>query len=327
MNESLDGRTNAGLLLEHVEKCLPSWSIDPSTPIELLNISENTTFGVGDEHILRIHRAGYSSVDEIHSELAWLSAVRNEAGISTPVVVRSAKDQQIVRTHIDSLDSDRYAVMFRRLPGKEPTNQSLTDLFEPLGAITARLHQHSQQWVKPRRFVRRVWDIDHSIGEQGHWGHWRNGLGVGVAEREILGRLADRISTRLHAYGSGPSRFGLIHADLRLANLLIDTTGEISVIDFDDSGFSWFAYDLGASLSFIEDHPQRAEFIDQWCLGYQSVAPLDSETIDELMTFVMLRRLVLTAWFGTHSDIELAHEIGQTFATGTCELAEEFLAS
>jgi Ser/Thr protein kinase RdoA (MazF antagonist) len=325
MNESKDGIRNAMLLLEHAHKIVPTWSIDPTTPIELLNISENTTFGVGSDHILRIHRAGYSSFEEIESELVWLSAVRNETGISTPVVVQSVNAQPIIRTRIDSIDSDRYAVMFCRLPGAEPTKESLSDLFEPLGAITARLHRHSQRWVRQRGFVRRLWDLDHSIGEQGHWGQWRHGLGVGESEREILGRLADRISTRLRAYGNDPARFGLIHADLRLANLLVDTNGEISVIDFDDSGFSWFGYDLGASLSFIEDHPQRGELIDLWCRGYRSVAPLDPETVDELMTFVMLRRLVLTAWFGTHSDIELAHGIGKTFAAGTCELAEQYL--
>ncbi len=47
--------------------------------------------------------------------------------------------------------------------------------------------------------------------------------------------LRDRLAAFL---GTGPQRYGLVHADTRLANLLVDG-GRVSVIDFDDSGFSW----------------------------------------------------------------------------------------
>ncbi len=322
-----DGLGESEILTEHAHSLLRAWALDPDTPISLLNVSENTTFGVGDDLVLRIHRDGYSSFNEIASELAWLSAVRNDTGLATPQIVSSKSGEQIVQSRVEALRSDRFAVMFRRLPGQEPEEANLATLFEPLGAITARLHQHARNWKRPRGFSRRVWDVAHSIGELGHWGQWRSGLGVGPDEREVLARLAERITERLVAFGSGPERFGLIHADLRLANLLLTNEGDISLLDFDDSGFSWFGYDLGSSLSFIEDHPNREELIDSWCSGYRTVASLEAEVVRELMTFVMLRRLILTAWFGTHSDIELAHTVGQTFAKGTCELAEEYFSA
>jgi Ser/Thr protein kinase RdoA (MazF antagonist) len=220
-------------LAEHARRLLGTWSLDADTPITLLNVSENTTFGVGDDLVLRIHRDGYSSFNEIASELAWSAAVRNETGLATPQVLLAATGEAIVSSRVHALGSNRYAVMFRRLPGQEPAGDSLLAFFEPLGAITARLHNHARQWVKPAGFARRVWDVEHSIGERGHWGHWRNGLGVGPAEREVLHRLAQQIGRRLVTYGSGPDRFGLIHADLRLANLLITKDGEISLLDFE----------------------------------------------------------------------------------------------
>lgn len=320
------GLAESDLLAEHARSLLSEWSLDSDLPITLLNVSENTTFGIGADLVLRIHREGYSSVHEIESELAWLRAVRSDIGIATPEVVPSIGGSAIVSSYVAALDSERYIVLFKRLPGAEPAESQLKDLFEPLGALTARLHLHAATWVKPVLFVRRVWDLDRSIGDRGHWGHWRDGLGVGPAEADVLARLADRIVQRLSAFGLGPRRFGLIHADLRLANLLVATNGEISILDFDDSGFSWFGYDLGSSLSFIEDHPDRDELIDLWCSGYQSVAPLEAEVRRELMTFVMLRRLILTAWFGTHPDIELAQTIGKTFAQGSCALAEKYLS-
>ena len=73
------------------------------------------------------------------------------------------------------------------------------------------------------------------------------------------------------AFGTGPERYGLVHADTRLANLLVHD-GAVSVIDFDDSGFSWFLYDAGTSVSFFEHEPQVPALIDSWLSGYRRAA-------------------------------------------------------
>src|SRR5207248_2189083 len=76
-------------------------------------------------------------------------------------------------------------------------------------------------------------DYGAAVGAQARWGRWQDGIGVGPAEREVLGRLDAALRARLAAFGTGPGRYGLIHADTRLANLLVDD-GRVSVIDFDD---------------------------------------------------------------------------------------------
>ncbi len=69
---------------------------------------------------------------------------------------------------------------------------------------------------------------------------------MGAEELALLGRLDETLRRRLAAYGQGPDRFGLVHADIRLANLLVD--GEhVRVIDFDDCGWSWFMYDFATT--------------------------------------------------------------------------------
>ena len=70
--------------------------------------------------------------------------------------------------------------------------------------------------------------------------------------------LSDLIGRRLAAFGKGHDRFGLIHCDLRLANLLIDGK-TVKVIDFDDCGFGWYMYDAATPISFYEHEPQAAE--------------------------------------------------------------------
>ena len=73
--------------------------------------------------------------------------------------------------------------------------------------------------------------------------------------KEVQGKLERvelKIRGRLLDYGKSEKRFNLIHADMRLANLLIDQKST-RLIDFDDCGFGWFMYDFASAISFIED--------------------------------------------------------------------------
>jgi Ser/Thr protein kinase RdoA (MazF antagonist) len=141
-----------------------------------------------------------------------------------------------------------------------------------------------------------------------------------------LDRAAHLLQQRLSDYGSGPDRFGLIHADLRLANLLVDGS-TITVIDFDDCGFGWFFYDFGAAVSFIEDDPALPEWQESWLSGYRSRRPIASADEDMLASFVLLRRLLLLAWMGTHSHSRESRTKAITYAEGSCTLAERYLTS
>ncbi|MFO1068854.1 MAG: phosphotransferase [Geminicoccaceae bacterium] len=120
-------------------------------------------------------------------------------------------------------------------------------------------------------------------------------------------------------------RFGLVHADLRLANLLVDER-ITRVIDFDDCGFSWFMYDLGAALSFIEHRPDVPELVDAWVRGYRRSAPLSAADEAEIPTFILLRRLLLVAWIGSHAETDLAQSLGEAYTEGSCTLAEQYLS-
>jgi len=132
------------------------------------------------------------------------------------------------------------------------------------------------------------------------------------------------IERRLGAYGAGPERFGLVHADLRLANLLVDRE-HLRIIDFDDCGFSWFMYDFASGVSFIEDDPKIAALLEAWLRGYRRVSPLASADAEEIPTFVMLRRILLCAWLASHSEVPIAQQLGVSYTHGTLALAEEFL--
>lgn len=312
---------------DFARRALPEYGLPPDTPLTLLNVSENATFRVdvpGEESVLRVHRTDYHTRAAIESELAWITALRESDVVATPPFLSARSGEPVVVAQAPAGDS-RFVVRFAWVEGREPDEGRLVQDFVTLGAITARLHGHARNWRTPPGFTRFTWDFETSLGEHGHWGRWQDGMGVGAEERAVLSACADRLRTRLEAWGKSAERFGLVHADMRLANLLVQGP-DVTVIDFDDCGLGWYLYDLGSSLSFIEHEPYVPDLIDSWVQGYRSVAPLSDEEERELPTFVMLRRLLLVAWIGSHAGTETAQQMGPEYTTDSCRLAEEYLA-
>lgn len=314
-----------------VQTLLPQWGLSPATAVRLLTVSENATFRADDPAraapvILRVHRPGYHTRGEIESELAWIEALRAHKVVDIPAPLAAATGGHIASFGAE--DERRDVVAFEFMQGEEPQQgESLVAGFLQLGAISARLHAHARDWTQPPGFERKVWDFDTTIGPRPHWGDWRDALGLTDAGRAVLERTTLTLRDRLAAYGTEPDRFGLIHADLRLANLLVDGNGHIGVIDFDDCGFGWFGYDFAAAISFMEEDPAIPALMAAWVEGYRTEAPLAEEEVAMLPTFVMLRRLLLTAWIASHAETPTAQEMGPAYTEGTIRLAEGFLAS
>ena len=310
---------------------LAAYNLGPDTAVTLLNVSENATFLVDDpgegRSVLRVHRLGYHSERAIASELAWTDALRAEAGVRTPRVLSAVDGRRIVTVPEAGAGAERHCVRFEFLPGAEPASDASDGPahFAELGEITARMHAHARTWARPEWFTRFAWDLDAAFGPSPRWGHWREGPGVGAGEREILRRLEETLTRRLGAYGIGPGRFGLVHADTRLANLLAGESGT-AVIDFDDSGFSWFLYDLGTAVSFFEDDPGVPGLVDAWLSGYRRGGTVTAADEAEIWTFILLRRLLLLGWMGTHPASAGVAELSAGYARGSCDLADRFLS-
>ena len=111
---------------------------------------------------------------------------------------------------------------------------------------------------------------------------------------------------------------------MRLANLLIDGD-TVKVIDFDDCGFSWHLYDAATAVSFFEHEPHVPELLSAWIAGYRKALPLPAEDEAEMQTFVMLRRMLLVAWIGSHSETDLAKSMGVAYTEATAPMCEDYL--
>jgi Ser/Thr protein kinase RdoA (MazF antagonist) len=222
---------------------------------------------------LRVHREGYHSEAAIASELAWLTALRRDGAAITPVP-HAGRDGKLIQSVAHAaMARPRNVVLFDWEQGTEPSesDEAIRQWFEVLGETTARMHGHVRDWTPPHYFTRLTWDFDTSIGNTPHWGRWRDGMGLNPERVALFQRTVDLIGRRLERFGKAPERFGLIHCDMRLANLLID--GDVAkVIDFDDCGFSWLLYDCATTVSFFEHNPEVPDLLAAWVSGYRKVA-------------------------------------------------------
>jgi Ser/Thr protein kinase RdoA (MazF antagonist) len=309
---------------------MPSYELPENCSVRLVNISENATFEIsvpdGRRWALRIHRDGYHSETAIASELAWLIDLRDKGVVTTPVPVRGRNGELIQLVPRSLMEGPARVVLFLWERGSEPgMDQNLIEPFKTLGESAARMHVHARNWMRPAWFERFVWDFETSLGDHvPHWGQWRKGMGMDQSRVLLFERTVSLIGKRLLAYGKGNDRFGLVHGDMRLANLLVDGT-VVKVIDFDDCGFSWFMYDAAAPVSFHEHEPQVPDLIEAWKDGYRRVTSLAAADEAEIPTFVMLRRLLLIAWIGSHSDTDLARSMGAHYTHATDDLCEDYL--
>jgi Ser/Thr protein kinase RdoA (MazF antagonist) len=330
MNETQSHESLMRSIGQLAELALPRWGLEGASLL-MINHSENTTYrvtpaGGGTPVILRVHRPGYHTVDGIRSELAWMRALQAEGGVHTPQAIPARDGTDIQTVSHPALATPRNCVLFAFIEGEEPQqDHDLIEPFKRLGEVTARTHLHSMRWRRPAFFERTVWDFEHSIGATPNWGNWTEGPDMTPARLPLLKRLVAAMGQRLARYGQGADRYGLIHADFRLANLLIHK-GDIRVIDFDDCGLGWFLYDAGTAVSFFEHRPEVPGLIDAWAEGYRRVRPLSKEDEAELPTFVMLRRMILFAWMGSHAETDLAKQEGPAYAEGTCAMAETYLS-
>ncbi|MCZ4351676.1 phosphotransferase [Roseovarius aestuarii] len=321
-------------LLTHLDRLaqhsLALWDMPPNAHARLINVSENATYLVeadgGYKAILRVHREQYHTRRAIECELAWIAALKEARAVVTPDSYTGKNGQVIQEGQVDGLKVPRFMVLFEFVEGAQPDETGdLEGPFEELGETAALTHEHSKAWPRPEKFERLEWNTETVFGRAANWGNWRDAPNVTPDVAKVLEAVETRICERLDAFGTRDDRYGLIHADMRLANLLIGPNGT-RLIDFDDCGFGWFLYDFATGISFMEDDPRVPALKAAWVRGYEKVRPLGEAEKAEIDTFVMLRRMALLAWIGSHIEAPEPQALAPDFARVTAELGAEWLA-
>lgn len=317
------------LLLETVQLVFPTlYSFPDDARIELLKNSENLTFTVSAHSrkaILRVNRPCYHTEVELFAELRWMDMIRREGVVAVPQVYAGI-DGNLLQSFVSPHSGTRYfCSLFSFLPGKiarELHGQELLEKTAGIGAIAASLHRQVQENGEVGMLHRFSWDYESLLGSKARWGSWQEYPGLTPDDRKLFQQAVTLIGRRLENYGKGPSRYGMIHSDLHLSNVIVDGDA-LQVIDFDDCGYGWFLYDLGCSL--VEYSEGLPSLTKAWLSGYQTKRSLTKEDLNEVPTFILLRRIVRLAWLSSHSSSDTAKSVGPGYLEQTRRLAYAYL--
>ena len=84
----------------------------------------------------------------------------------------------------------------------------------------------------------------------------------------------------------------------------------LHVIDFDDAGFGWHAYDLAVALAPYRQRPDYAALEAAFLSGYESRRE-NSEAVSGLIPmFVMIRNMVQIGWLHQRPEIDVGDRLG-----------------
>lgn len=266
---------------------------------------ENTTFRVDSpdgRFLMRVHRPnrhgpGVDSTVAVGSELNWLAALQADTDLHVPTPIRAHSGQWT--TVADGL----VCSVLGWQPGRiQAANPRLVH-FRRVGDVLARLHDHASAWTPPAGFLRMRWDWETFFGNTMEYGGvsaagcWDL---VPAAVRKQFDEVARRMRTVMTGLGSESDAFGVIHADLHLENALFDGAA-VRLIDFDDSGFGYWLYDIAVPLWEYRDRADypaiRAALLD----GYRERRDLPDVT--HLDDFIATRHVAFGLWFAGTAQV------------------------
>lgn len=292
---------------------LKAFPID-ARDLTLVSLSENVTFKVtdgrdGQAYVLRLHRPGYHTLDELVSERAWIRALA-DAGIDVPEAVPARDGQDYVPVTIPATGEQRFAGMASWTEGRllsdvlaESGDQKMVeDSFKQLGAITAAMHNQASAWQPPPGFRRHALDSDGLMGMAPHWGPFWEHRSLSAAERSLLLDSRRSMHDMLSRVSREPSAYSVIHADMHPGNIVVDGD-RLTVIDFDDAGYGWHQYDIATALTHWQTKPNAAEIERAFLAGYRANRPVSDEALSLIPQFRLIRWMATIGWFHQRPEL------------------------
>lgn len=297
--------------LEAARTACVFWDLDP-IDVDVLSHTENVVCRIrlsSSQVVMRLHRPGYNDLRELNSEVQWVQSLA-ATGLPVPTALQTQTGDYYCSVDIGHGDSreQRIVGVIEWVEG-EPLGSPLTNTsrcvvshYETIGSLAAKIRCHANSWDPPANFVRRRWDLDGLLGDNPLWGRFWEVDSLTDNQRVVFGEARKLLRDSLGDLSSGPDRFGLIHSDLHLGNIM-HSDDELTIIDFDDAGYGWFAHEIAVAL-----HPgvgeswfgsAREAFLE----GYCSVYEMGSDEIGSIDLFLAIRSLMIVGWLDARPEL------------------------
>jgi Ser/Thr protein kinase RdoA (MazF antagonist) len=277
----------------------------------------------GGDCILRITPPSQElDLPSMRSILDWMCFLSNHG---TPVAAPIPSVQGSLIEAFE-VDGQGYVVTaFERAKGilaeKLPIDQWDEVLFNSLGRVVGRMHALAKIYQTPPDLLKRP-----------EWEDEDNCYHCNQAFSSNLFIQEKREQTRqaVQALPKGPDAYGLIHGDLHGANFFVDVKQRrITLFDFDDCCYGWFAMDVAMSLFdflVLYNGPDPADFarrlLESYLSGYLRENHLDVVWISRLPLFLKLLEVEIFAMLAPYVP-EQADTWGDRFLAGRVKRIEQ----
>lgn len=253
------------------------------------------------QYLLRIHQPGYQTRQAIELELLWLEAMCREAGLPVPEPVRTQDGSLLAGVSMPGISGERHCSLLRWLRGRALTKDFRPYHYRAQGELMAGMHAFAAKWPVPPGLTKRNYDWE---------GLFRDDLGGGMLASEAWAllppdylrtyeQIAAEAGQAMHGLGSHPGVYGLIHGDLGLDANILFWKGQARAIDFDDSGFGYYLYDLSLALDHCQDDPDLPRFRDALLDGYSQIRPIPDDHLNYLDLFLAAFHVYWSLWAAT----------------------------
>ena len=252
-----------------------------------------------DRFLLRIHQPGYQTPEGIELELAWLEAMRCDAGLPVPEPVRTLESRLLVQVSIPGIPGPRHCSLLRWVKGRMVTRGVRADHYRAQGRLMGRMHKYAAQWQPPPGLTKRHWDWDGFFSAVEGTDLTADDIWplLPAAYVEPFQAVTRRVRAVMDEWGTGSEVYGLIHADLGIDANLLFWRGEARAIDFDDSGFGYWIYDLAIALEHCrDDGATYALYRGALLEGYTQTRPLPTWQATQLDLFLAAWDVYLSLW-------------------------------
>jgi Ser/Thr protein kinase RdoA (MazF antagonist) len=228
-----------------------------------------------------------TSLDSIQAEVDFMRYLHRN-GASIPAIIPSMKGNCI--EVIDSQSAGIVVVAFEKAVGVPavtlPVRCWTPSLIQTLGALMGNLHCLATSYTPPEGVRRPEWDRDEFYYPQKF-----------VPHQSLLVEKSQCLLSGISSLPKNSQCYGLIHSDMNFNNLYVDKD-RITLIDFDDSRYSFFVHDIAVALFFflmdfgIQKRKRKSYaefFLDNFIKGYNQEHAIDTYWLQQIPLFLDLQ--------------------------------------
>ena len=266
----------------------------------------------GREVVLRLTETNHRQLDEIKSELDWMSYLASN-GMRIVKPIASLEGALAVQL---SGDNSLVAAVFEKAKGKAllAAEALETNMIQKWGRYLGKMHRLTKQY-RPGPGIRRrqEWERDECLAMA---------LRSLDPQDEVPYRRLQKIMQWMRGLPQDLDSYGLTHTDLHTGNFFV-ADGEITAFDFDDSCYHWFAYDLVMPVNSVfqnvyegRPHLEKERALDNFLQGYTNENTLAPIWLKRFPVFDQYRAVLTYHWIKTFTREGVFDAKGMEWARG-----------